>query len=121
MSFNKVVLLGNLGQNAEYKEFKDGEGVLKLRVATSNTYVKADGEKVENTDWHSVSIFGKRAASLAKLQLQKGTQLLVDGSIRYSKYDGKDGETKYSTEIVANDIRLVGKKPTTADTEEAPF
>jgi len=102
---NKVILIGNLGADPELKETSAGS-VLKLRVATSEKFLDKSGAKKERTEWHSVTLWGKRADALARF-LTKGTKLAVEGSIRTSTYD-KDGEKRYRTEISATDIELLG-------------
>ena len=103
---NKVMLLGNLGADPELRHVGNGAAVLKLRLATSETYLDRNKQKQERTEWHSVTIWGKRAEALGKF-LSKGDRLFVEGSIRTSSYD-KDGEKRYRTEIVANNVILNG-------------
>ena len=105
---NKVVLVGNLGADAELKVVGNGSAVLSFRLATSERWTTKDGEKKERTDWHRVSLWGPRAEKLAP-HLKKGTSLVVEGSVRYSEYE-KDGEKRYATDIVANNVEFVGKK-----------
>lgn len=84
-----------------------GQAVLKLRLATSETYLDRNKVRQERTEWHSVVVWGKRAEALAKF-LTKGSRIFVEGGIRTSSYDDKDGNKKYRTEIVANNIILSG-------------
>lgn len=105
---NRVMLLGNLGADPELKQ-TGGGAVLKLRLATSEQYLDKDKQRQERTEWHSVTVFGKRAEGLARI-LGKGNRLFVEGSIRTSSYE-KNGEKRYSTEIVASDIILAGGGP----------
>ena len=105
---NRVTLLGNLGADPELKQ-TGGGAVLKLRLATSEQYLDKDKQRQERTEWHSVTVFGKRAEGLSRI-LGKGSRLLVEGSIRTSTYE-KNGEKRYSTEIVANDVLLQGGGP----------
>jgi single-strand DNA-binding protein len=106
--YNRVQLLGNLGAPPELRQTSGGP-VLKLRMATSEQFLDRDKVRQERTEWHTVTVFGKRAEGLAKC-LDKGSRLLVEGSIRTSSYE-KDGEKRYSTEIVANDVLLQGGGP----------
>jgi single-strand DNA-binding protein len=104
---NKVHLIGNLGDDPELKG--DKTSVLKCRLATTETYLDSDGNKKENTQWHYVAIFGKRADALAKI-LKKGMQIFVEGRIENSSYDDKDGVKKYKSEVIATNIVLLGKR-----------
>jgi len=102
---NRVILLGNLGADPELRAAGETH-VLNMRLATSETFLDRNKEKQERTEWHRVSVWGKRGEGLARF-LKKGDRLLVEGSIRTSSYE-KDGEKRYSTEIVASNIVLSG-------------
>ena len=104
---NKVMLLGNLGADPELRVTQGGQAVLKLRLATTETYLDRDRVRQEKTEWHSVVIWGKRAESLAKF-LSKGSRLFVEGGLRTSSYDDKDGNKRYKTEVNATNIILAG-------------
>ena len=104
---NKVLLLGNLGADPELKMTNGGQAVLKLRLATSETYLDKNKVRQERTEWHSVTVWGKRAEALAKF-LTKGSRLFIEGQIRTSSYDDKNGEKRYRTEITATNIILSG-------------
>ncbi len=104
---NKVLLLGNLGADPELRVTSGGQAVLKLRLATTESYVDRNNTRQERTEWHSVSIWGKRGEALAKF-LTKGERIFVEGSLRTSSYE-KDGEKRYRTEIVASNIILAGR------------
>ena len=104
---NKVLLLGNLGADPELKVTQGGQSVLKLRLATTESYLDRNNTRQERTEWHRVTLWGKRAEALSKF-LQKGERIFVEGRIQTSSYD-KDGEKRYSTEIVANNIILAGR------------
>lgn len=104
---NKVMLLGNLGQDPELRMTSSGQAVLKLRLATSETYLDRNKVKQERTEWHSVVVWGKRGEGLAKI-LTKGSRIFVEGGLRTSSYDDKDGGKRYRTEIVANNVILSG-------------
>lgn len=105
---NKVMLLGNLGADPELRATQGGQSVLKLRLATTETYLDKSNTRQERTEWHSVTVWGKRAEALAKI-LQKGSNIFVEGSIRTTSYE-KNGEKRYSTEINASNILLTGKR-----------
>src|SRR5690349_1153958 len=104
---NRVMLLGNLGADPELRMTNGGQAVLKLRLATSETYLDRNKVRQERTEWHSVVVWGRRAEALAKI-LSKGSRIFVEGGIRTSTYDDKEGHKRYRTEIVANNIILSG-------------
>ncbi len=104
---NRVTLLGNLGQDPELRYTQSGSAVLNMRIATTETYFDQDRNKKERTDWHNVVVWGKRAEALGKI-LTKGSGVLVEGSIRNSSFEGRDGQKRYKTEISARNIVLVG-------------
>src|SRR6187551_315807 len=104
---NRVLLLGNLGADPELRVTSGGQSVLKLRLATSETYLDKNRVRQERTEWHSVVVWGKRAEALSKF-LTKGSRLFVEGGLRTSTYDDKEGNKKYRTEVVASNIILSG-------------
>jgi single-strand DNA-binding protein len=104
---NRVMLLGNLGADPELRVTAGGQAILKLRVATTETYLDKSNTRQERTEWHSVTLWGKRGEALSKF-LQKGERIFVEGSLRTSSYE-KDGEKRYRTEIVATNIILGGR------------
>ncbi|HKY39720.1 MAG TPA: single-stranded DNA-binding protein [Polyangiaceae bacterium] len=104
---NKVMLMGNLGADPELRVTSGGQSVLKLRLATSETYLDKNRVRQERTEWHSVVVWGKRAEALSKF-LTKGSRLFVEGGLRTSSYDDKEGIKRYRTEVVANNIILAG-------------
>ncbi len=104
---NKVMLLGNLGADPELRVTGGGQAVLKLRLATTETYMDRNNTRQERTEWHSVTLWGKRGEALAKF-LAKGERIFVEGSLRTSSYE-KDGEKRYRTEIVASNVILAGR------------
>lgn len=103
---NKVILFGNLGADPELRRTNSGEAVLNLRLATTESYLDKNKQRQERTEWHSVTVWGKRGEALAGI-LRKGSRVLVEGSLRTSSYE-KDGEKRYKTEIVAREIYLAG-------------
>jgi single-strand DNA-binding protein len=105
---NRVMLLGNLGADPELRMTSGGQAVLKLRLATAETYLDRNRNRQEKTEWHSVVVWGKRAEALGKI-LSKGSRLFVEGSLRTSSYDDRDGNKRYKTEIVASNIILGGR------------
>ena len=111
---NKVMLLGNLGADPELRTTSGGSAVLKLRLATSRTW-KQDGEKREETEWHQCVIWGNRAEALSRI-LNKGDRVFVEGRISTRSYD-KDGEKRYTTEIVVENVLLQGGNGSRRDDE----
>jgi len=106
---NRVMLLGNLGADPELKVTQGGAAVLRMRLATTESYVDKNQNRQERTEWHRVTMWGRRAEALAKL-LKKGERLFIEGRIATSTYE-KDGEKRYSTEVVATNVILNGRKP----------
>jgi len=104
---NRVMLLGNLGADPELRSTSGGQSVLKLRLATTESYLDRNRARQERTEWHSVTVWGRRAEALSKI-LAKGSRLFVEGGLRTSSYDDRDGNKKYRTEIVASNILLCG-------------
>jgi single-strand DNA-binding protein len=104
---NKVFLFGNLGAPPELRRTQGGDSVLRLRVATNERYQDRQGDWQERTDWHTVSIWGKRAETLAAV-LDKGDRVMVEGRIRTTSYE-KNGATHYFTEVKAREIHLAGR------------
>jgi single-strand DNA-binding protein len=103
---NRVMLLGNLGADPELRVTPGGQAVLKLRLATNESYVDRNNVRQERTEWHRVTVWGRRAEALGKI-LQKGDLLFVEGRLQTSSYE-KAGEKRYSTEVIANNIVLPG-------------
>ena len=115
---NKVMLLGNLGADPEFRTTPTGQAVLKLRLATSENYLDRNRQRQERTEWHSCTIWGKRAEALSRI-LSKGDRLYIEGRIQTSSYDDRDGNKRYRTEIIATDIKLQGGSAR-GETERAP-
>ena len=104
---NRVMLIGNLGADPELRVTPGGQAVLKLRLATNESYLDRNNVRQERTEWHRVTVWGRRAEALGKI-LQKGDSLFVEGRLQTSSYE-KNGEKRYSTEVVANNIVLPGR------------
>lgn len=102
---NRVMLFGNLGADPELRTTSGGQAVLKLRLATTESYLDRNRARQERTEWHSVTVWGRRAEALSRI-LSKGSRLFVEGALRTSSYDDKDGNKRYRTEVVANNIIL---------------
>ena len=106
---NRVQLIGNLGGAPEVKVLDGGNKLAKFAIATNDYYTNKKGEKVEETQWHNIVVWGK-LAGLAEQLLQKGSEVVVDGKIQTRNYVDKDGVKKYFTEITANEFLLINKK-----------
>jgi single-strand DNA-binding protein len=105
-SVNKVILVGNLGKDPEVRRLQSGDPVVNLSLATSESWRdKASGERKEKTEWHRVVIFNKNLAEVAEKYLRKGAKVYVEGSLQTRKWTDKDGQEKYSTEIVLQNFR----------------
>lgn len=113
-SVNKVFVLGNLGKDVELKYMQSGDAIANLTVATSETWKgKASGEKKEKTEWHRVTMFGK-LAEIAGEYLSKGSSVYIEGKLQTRKWSDKDGNDRYTTEIVASEMKMLGGKPDAA-------
>jgi len=105
---NKVILIGNLGADPETRAMPSGGTVANLRVATSESWRdKQTGEQQERTEWHRVALFG-RLAEVASEYLRKGSQVYIEGSLRTRKWQDKQGNERYSTEIIGNELQMLG-------------
>jgi len=103
---NKVQLLGNIGKDPEVRETKAGN-IVNLTMATSEKYTDKSGQKQENTEWHNLVVFGKLADVVAKY-VKKGDKLYVEGSITTRKWEDKEGNTRYTTEVKVRDLTMLG-------------
>lgn len=106
---NRVQLIGNLGAAPEVKDLDNGNKVARFTVATSDSYTNKKGEKVSETQWHNIVIWGK-LAGIAEKYLEKGSQVVIDGKLTTRNYTDKEGNKKYFTEIVANELLMMDKK-----------
>lgn len=105
---NKVQLIGHVGQEPEIKTFDGGRKLANITIATNDYYTNDKGEKVEQTEWHRVTAWGKLADIIEKY-VDKGKEIAVEGKLTHRSYDDKDGNKRYITEVVANDILLLSK------------
>lgn len=104
---NKVILVGNLGDDPETKYTQGGMAVTTIRLATTSVRKDREGNQQERTEWHRVKFFGK-LGEIAGEYLRKGSQVYVEGSIRYDKYTGQDGVERYSTDIIVDEMQMLG-------------
>lgn len=105
---NKVQLIGNVGNEPEIKTFDGGKKVVNFTLATNESYKNDKGEKVEQTEWHRISAWGKTAEFIEKF-VTKGKEIAIEGKLTHRSYDDKNGEKRYITEVVASDVLLLGK------------
>jgi single-strand DNA-binding protein len=124
---NKVILIGNAGREPEFKKLTDGTPVAKLALATTETFRLKNGELQSKTDWHTI-ILWRGLAELAREYVHKGSLLYIEGKLRNRDYENKDGQKKYITEVIADQIVMLDKKTKTFEgeakdisVEETPF
>jgi single-strand DNA-binding protein len=108
-SVNKVILIGNLGRDPETRYMPDGGAITNISVATTDTWKDKAGEKQEKTEWHRVAFFGK-LAEIAGEYLKKGSQVYVEGRLQTRKWQDKEGVDKYTTEIIADRMQMLGSR-----------
>lgn len=109
-SVNKVILVGNLGADPETRYLPNGDAVVNIRVATSESWKdKNTGEKKELTEWHRV-VFYRKLAEIAGQYLRKGSQVYIEGRLRTRKWQGQDGQDRYTTEIEAQEMQMLGRR-----------
>lgn len=117
---NKVILIGNLGADPETRSMPSGMTVANIRVATSETWKdKQSGENKERTEWHNVAFFGKLGEIVGEY-LKKGSKVYVEGSLRTRKWQDKQGNDRYTTEIIANEMQMLDGKPNGTRREDEP-
>jgi len=109
MSFNKVILVGNVRKDPEIRRFENNIKA-SFSLATSETYTPRGGDKVTQTEWHNI-VAWRRLAELSENYIRKGSQILVEGKLRYRSYDDRDGNKRYVVEVEADVIQLLGRKP----------
>ena len=109
-SVNKVMLLGNLGRDPEVRTFPNGDSVCNFSIATSTSWKdKASGEKKEKTEWHNIVMY-RKLAEIAGEYLKKGSSVFVEGSLQTRKWQTKEGQDRYTTEVVADTMQMLGGK-----------
>lgn len=107
---NKVILIGNLGQDPDVRFLPSGNPVANLRIATTDSWTdKQSGQRQERTEWHSVVLFNK-LAEIAQQYVKKGSRIYIEGRLQTRKWQGQDGQDKYTTEIVANDMQMLDSR-----------
>lgn len=123
-SVNKVILVGNLGRDPETRYTTSGDAVTNIRLATTDTWKDKSGEKQERTEWHNIVFYG-RQAEIAGEYLKKGRQIYVEGRLQTRKWQDKEGQDRYTTEIIADRMQMLGSReggaaPATAEPGERP-
>ena len=114
-SVNKVMLLGNLGRDPEVRTFPNGDSVCNFSIATSTSWKdKASGEKKEKTEWHNIVMY-RKLAEIAGEYLKKGSSIFVEGSLQTRKWQTKEGQDRYTTEVVADTMQMLGGKDNRTD------
>lgn len=109
MAVNKVILVGNVGKDPEVHFIESNVAVARFPLATSETYRSKDGERVTTTEWHNIVLW-RGLAEVADKFVKKGSQLFIEGKIRTRSYDDRDGNKRYITEIIADNMQMLGKK-----------
>lgn len=109
MSVNKVILVGNVGKDPEIRHLDTGVAVANFPLATSESYIAKNGEKVTTTEWHNIVLW-RGLAEVAEKYVTKGRQLYIEGRIRTRNYDDKDGNKRYITEIYGDTMQMLGSK-----------
>ena len=127
MAVNKVILLGYLGSDPEVKAFASGQSVTNISVATSERYKNKDGEQVEETEWHSVKVWGKLAEVIAK-HFKKGDPIYLEGKVKTRKWEDDQGVMRYQKDVIMREFSFVGKLPKAkpegdqfSSSEDVPF
>lgn len=118
MSVNKVILVGRLGKDPETRYMTNGEAVTNVTLATSENWKDKSGEKQEKTEWHNL-VFYRRLAEVAGEYLKKGSQIYVEGKIQTRKWQDKEGKDRYTTEIIVNEMTMLGGKSSGSDHSDA--
>lgn len=118
-SVNKVILIGNLGKDPETRYMPSGDAVCNFSIATTETWKdKTSGEKKDATEWHNIATFGK-LAEICGQYLKKGSQVYIEGSLKTRKWQDKEGHDRYTTEIKADTMRMLGSRQGSGDTNES--
>lgn len=115
---NKVILIGNLGKDPEVRHLESGVSVANFTLATTENYKDRTGQKQSQTEWHNIVVW-RGLAEVAEKYLKKGSQIYVEGKLRSRSWNDKDGVTRYTTEIVADNFTMLGSKRDSDDREES--
>ena len=115
-SVNKVILIGNLGKDPETRYMPNGEAVTNITIATTETWKDKSGEKQEKTEWHRVTFY-RKLAEIAGEYLKKGSSVYVEGRLETRKWTDKAGVERYSTDVIVNDMKMLGGKPSSGESD----
>jgi single-strand DNA-binding protein len=118
-SVNKVILIGNLGKDPETRYMPNGDAVTNITLATTETWKDKNGEKQEKTEWHRVTFY-RKLAEIAGEYLKKGRPVYVEGRLETRKWTDKAGVERYTTDIIANDMKMLGEKPSGDSRQSEP-
>ena len=116
---NKVILVGNLGKDPEVRYLDSGVAVANFSLATTENYKNKEGERVSQTEWHNIVLW-RGLAEVAEKWLKKGSSVYIEGKIKTRKWEDKEGNTRYTTEILADNMTMLGGKPQ-VDTDKEPI
>lgn len=119
MSVNKVILVGRLGKDPEIKKMTNGESVTNVTLATTESWKDKSGSKQEKIEWHNLVLY-RRLAEIAGEYLKKGSQIYIEGKIQTRKWQTKDGQDRFSTEIIVSEMQMLGSKLLDRSEEFAP-
>ena len=120
-SVNKVILIGNLGKDPEVRHLENGAVVANFPIATSETYTdRTTGERRENTDWHNIVLW-RGLAEIAEKYLKKGQKIYVEGKLKTRSWQDKDGNTRYTTEVVGDEMTMLSRADMSAPQSNAPY
>lgn len=111
---NKVILVGNLGKDPEVRHLENGAAVANFSIATSETYKDKNGNRQEQTEWHNIVLW-RGLAQIAEKYLRKGSQIYIEGKLRTRSWQDKDGNTRYTTEVVGDQMTMLGGKSSSGD------
>ena len=114
---NKVILVGNLGKDPEVRYLDSGVAVANFSLATTENYKNKQGEKVSQTEWHNIVLW-RGLAEVAEKWLKKGSSVYIEGKIRTNKWEDKEGKTRYNTEILADNMTMLGNKTNSDDSDK---
>src|SRR6056297_1481299 len=122
MSINKVILVGNVGKDPDVRHLDTGVAVANFPLATSENYTAKNGDKVSTTEWHNIVVW-RGLAEVAEKYVTKGRQLYIEGKIKTRSWDDRDGNKRYTTEVVADVLQLLGSRPDNqqSDNQNAPY
>ena len=118
-SVNKVILMGNLGKDPDVRHFEEGRAVASFSIATSESYKDKGGELRESTDWHNIVVWRSGLVGVVEKYLKKGNKVYVEGKLKTRSYEDQDKKTKYTTEVIVDNLVLLGAPNRTEETSTA--